>query len=120
MHEGDSVAVLVAVRDEEGRKEWYFEVRYGTVVNPHPYLPGTIPNYLLAWFQLGDVSSNLEIFPGDSGSPVFAFINGTPVIIGVARAALEYIDPWTGEFYYMSYFTRIDDLVPFTLEKNSK
>lgn len=89
LKEGTVIGTIVRARNEDGNKGWAYEWRFGTVVSPKPVLPGNDPSTdFLPWFNLNDFTMNLEIYPGDSGSPVFAFEeNGTPVLIGVARAA---------------------------------
>jgi S1-C subfamily serine protease len=114
---GMSVAVLVSIRNAEGDKTPWFEVRYGKIVSTGVKLPGDLPNELLPWFSLNDVTTDLVIYPGDSGSPVFAWIDGKPVIIGAARAAAGYQDFYSGDIYYYSYFTRVDIVIPFVIEK---
>ena len=118
---GMPVAVIVAIRQDPGigntDKTPWFEVRYGRIIAAKPICPGELHNDLLPWFQLGDVTTDLMIYPGDSGSPVFGFINGKPVFIGAARAVAGYQDWETGITYYYSYFARIDSLVRFTLEE---
>jgi S1-C subfamily serine protease len=117
LYPGMAIGTIVAIRDDSGDKTPWFEVRYGTIVSTGVKLPGTIGSDALPWFSLNDVTTDLVIYPGDSGSPVFAWIDGQPVVIGVARAAAGYIDPWTGMTYYYSYFTRIDIVIPFVIEK---
>jgi hypothetical protein len=112
-----AVATIVSIRNEDFSKTPWFEVRYGRIVDTKPCLPGGLPETLLPWFSLTDVTTTLTIYPGDSGSPVFAFQNGEPVIIGLARAAAQYYDELTNTWYYYSYFTRIDILIPFIMEK---
>ena len=116
LYPGMSVACIVAMRDDDGDKVWTFEVRYGQIVAGKPVLPGQLPEDILPWFNMNDVTMTTMIYPGDSGSPVFAFIDGKPVIIGVARALAGYYDWQTGIIYYYSYFTRIDRVLLFTLE----
>jgi len=118
---GIPVAVIVAVRTNlelgDLNKTPWFEVRYGTIISGRVVLPEGLPTDILPWFSMNDVTMTTLIYPGDSGSPVFAWIEGKPVIIGVARAAGGVIDPVTGELHYYSYFTRIDIVVPFVIEQ---
>lgn len=81
------VATIVRERDEEGELEWWYTVRFGRLQGlifkpPHP----DFPIHEIPWFSMSDVPMSLAILPGDSGSPVFGFKNGRPVIIGIARA----------------------------------
>lgn len=109
---GDAIAVVVAIRQDPTignlEKTPWFEVRYGKIVSTRPIPPKGVDSSILPWFSLNDVTMDIQIYPGDSGSPVFAFKNGRPVIIGVARAFAAYYDWVSGEIYWYSYFTRID------------
>lgn len=130
LFKGMPIAIMVAIREnpEYGHfdKTSWFEVRYGTILETKPILPGASPKIdSLPWFSLNDVTMNIPIYSGDSGSPVFGFINGQPVIIGIARAAAwdceTYYDEgtqmWVTPCIYYTYFTRIDSIVPLILEK---
>lgn len=118
---GMPIAVVVAIREDPAKgnieKTPWFEVRYGHIVACKPIIPEGITPDLLPWFQILDVTMDIPIYPGDSGSPVFGFVDGQPVIIGIARAVAGGCDDWTGECHFYSYFTRIDTLIPRSLEK---
>lgn len=132
IYPGMAVATIVAIREDPKNgnlsKTPFLEVRYGTVIDTHAVIPGPLGRghdmeVRLPWFSINDVTTTIHIYPGDSGSPIFGFVDGTPVIIGVARAVVNY---WIYEFegdrlvlnsYFSSYFTRIDRIIPFTLEK---
>lgn len=112
---GDAVAIVVPQRDENGNKRWYYEVRYGKVIATRPILPPGVDPSELAWFNLNDITLELPVYPGDSGSPLFAFQDGKPVIIGIIRAiaiSAEYITDPDGsmrvEYHIFAYATRID------------
>jgi S1-C subfamily serine protease len=98
---GDAVSVLVSQRDEEGQKTWLYELRSGKIENI--YATCSMPQ-VLPWFNVYDVTIDVPLIPGDSGSPVFVYQNGTPVIVGIARA----IFLKDKEVHY--YFTRIDEI----------
>jgi hypothetical protein len=83
VEEGDIVCSLVHERDENGSMDYNLKLIYGKVIAPRPILPC---DDNVSWFNLFDVTLDLPIIPGDSGSAVFAFKDGTPVIIGIARA----------------------------------
>lgn len=114
---GDVVATIVKVRDEDGSKLWYYEIRYGTIISQKAVLPKGCPPDLLPWFSLYDFTMDLVIYPGDSGSPVFAFIDGKPVIIGLVRALAQGRDKVTGKITTYSYATRIDTIHRKMLER---
>lgn len=112
---GDAVATVVKKRDDKGNKEWSYEVRYGKIIATTPILPPGTDPAVLAWFNLNDLTIELPIYPGDSGSPLFAFQNGKPVIIGIIRAmavSVEYSICDKGEahiiYHIFGYATRID------------
>jgi hypothetical protein len=104
---GDAVAVLVATRDEEQDRTWQYEVRTGVIESTRA---DGCDIEALPWFSVNDVTMSTMVYPGDSGSPVFAFIDGRPVLVGIARAT--YAD---GYGVYHSYFTRIDILTRFLI-----
>lgn len=101
----DAVAIIARVRDKSGDKLWHYEVRYGKVIANKPVLPPGISNDFLPWFNLNDITLDLPLYPGDSGSPIFAFDNGRPVIIGLGRATAGVYGSKT-----YSYMTRIDPI----------
>lgn len=103
---GDAVAVLVRVRNEDMSQGCWYEVRYGTVKAPYVVIPEGNPIESMPWFDPNDITLNIAIYPGDSGSPVFAFVDGKPVLIGIARA-LSW-NPYTGEV--LAYAARIDEV----------
>ena len=112
---GDAIATVVKKRDDKGNKEWSYEVRYGKIIATTPILPPGMDPVVLAWFNLNDITIELPIFPGDSGSPLFAFQDGKPVIIGIIRAmavSVEYTtcpDGYVHATYHIyGYATRID------------
>ena len=86
IHVGDAVVVIVRVRDDEGNRTTLAEVRMGKIVANYPYVPGGYEKYI-PWFGMDDFTMDVEVLPGDSGSPVIGFIDGVPYLIGIARAA---------------------------------
>lgn len=113
IEEGDVVATIVRVRDTDNSKLWHSEIRWGKVINSRPAVPPGYPNELLAWFSLNDFTTDIQVYPGDSGSPIFAFNNGKPVIIGLLRAGVYSAN---GTCFY-SYATRIDLIHRKSLER---
>jgi len=99
---GWSVANMVMSRYEGELNENNHQVNYGTLAKHHAILIEGM-EHELPWFSPNDVSLNLKIIPGDSGSPLFAFINGQPYIVGICRAG----SPW------YTYAARIDILIPY-------
>jgi len=112
---GDAVATIVRTRDEDHEWEYGFEVRYGKVVSPTVLLPETQDNpHGHTWFNMWDFTTDLTVYPGDSGSPVFAFSNGKPVLIGVLRAASkEHMYAIHNKYGYvvrLHLFDRLEDI----------
>ena len=112
---GDAIATVVKKRDDKGNKEWSYEVRYGKVIATTPILPPGVDPVVLAWFNLNDITIELPIYPGDSGSPLFAFQEGKPVIIGIIRAMAVGVEEtkcdqgeWHVKVHIYGYATRID------------
>jgi hypothetical protein len=101
LHPGDMLVAIVRVRDADGNRTTMSELRVGKVVADKPIVP---PGYedQLPWFNLNDFTMDINLLPGDSGSPIIGFIDGVPYVVGVGRAAAQIED----QIY--SYATRID------------
>jgi len=80
----DVVCTVVHNRDEEGGLSMNVHLEYGYVIKPEPTGES---NSDIAWLNPLDITLGLKVIPGDSGSPLFAFNQGKPVIIGIVRAA---------------------------------
>lgn len=85
IHPGDPVVALVHKRDENGDRSWTYEIRKGTIIAAKPVVPEEVQD-ALPWFGMNDITICMKVYPGDSGSPLIAFHEGKPVIIGVIRA----------------------------------
>ena len=81
---GDVVFSLLHKRDENDEMTSDLELRYGIVISNQPTTPKMGSE--LAWFNEYDMTIQMEIQGGDSGSPLFAFENGVPIFIGIIRA----------------------------------
>ncbi len=81
---GNAVAVVVRGRDEKERWSYGVEVRYGKILSRN--IDESVERKDALWFNPYDFSTDLVIYPGDSGSPVFVFNMGKPILVGVARA----------------------------------
>lgn len=102
IHKGDAIGIVTNIRiqDESGTyKSTWYEIRYGKIISDGPHVPDI---KMLPWFGLMDITIDAIIYPGDSGSPVIAWIDGNPVLIGIARAIYN-----DGTYQY-GYFVRID------------
>lgn len=79
---GMAVATVVRERDEDEKWEYSLEVRNAKLIS------NKLPRVALHHVMLPtDFLVDILVYHGDSGSPVFAFICGKPVIIGVIRAS---------------------------------
>jgi len=105
---GDSVAIIARCRDKEKDWDYGFEIRYGKVTSAG--IEG-LPKNVIPAFNMNDFTMDIKIYPGDSGSAIFAFSLGEPVIIGVARATNDKPTPLgrvPSKKGFRSYATRID------------
>lgn len=104
---GDSIAIIVRKRDEYEDWDWGFEVRYGKITSPT--IIGVDTDDFPA-FNMNTFSMDLKVYGGDSGSAIFAFKDGEPIIVGVLTATNQ--GPWwypiNVSYEYTSYATRID------------
>lgn len=83
---GDVVFSYLHKRNKDGSMSYELEPRYGFVLSREPTLPD---NGSTAWFNPYDITLYMNIQPGDSGSPLFAFRDGKPVLIGIIRAMYD-------------------------------
>jgi len=99
--------MIVRCRGENGELEWGFEIKYGYVISN---MVEGVPKEKLPWFNMNDFTMDLVLNGGDSGSAIFAFNKGTPVIIGIARATNEVDNPFDRSDIrdLRSYATRVD------------
>jgi len=105
---GDSVALIAKCRDKDGNWLDDFEVRFGKVTSKG--VEGMPENKIPA-LNMNDFTTDLAVYPGDSGSIVLAFYLGKPVVVGVARANNDQLSPigrMRLEERSRSYVTRID------------
>lgn len=95
---GDAVCAVLHQRDENGRLAWGLRIRTGTVMLPEPTAQNNRAHAFLSPF---DITLNMAIEPGDSGSPLFAFRDGKPYLIGLMRAYSQDI------YWYASYAAQL-------------
>lgn len=81
IHPGDMLIAIVRVRDAEGKRSTKSELRFGKVIAAKPIVPPGDED-ALPWFNLNDFTMDVLLLPGDSGSPILAFLDGVPVIVG--------------------------------------
>lgn len=104
---GDAVAVVIRSRDENNEWKWGFEIGYGYVVSN---MVDGVSKEEMPWFNMNDFTMDLLLKKGNSGSAIFAFEDGNPIIIGVARATNSKVDMLSKDHIkeVLSYATRID------------
>jgi hypothetical protein len=75
---------MARTRDENNKMDSDVEIKHGVIVSSGV----SCETKSLPWFNMWDFTIKVEpnIHGGDSGSPVFAFYDGKPVIIGIIRA----------------------------------
>jgi hypothetical protein len=105
---GDSVAIITRCRDEDEDWATGFEIRYGKIISEG--IKG-LPENVMPAFSMNDFTTDAIIYPGDSGSAVFAFSLGKPVIVGVVIATNDKPSIFgriPSKEGFRSYATRID------------
>ena len=78
----DVVFSFLHKRNEDDEMMSDLELTYGKVLAKEP----TTPDMKVAWFSPYDITLEMDIQGGDSGSPLFALRDGVPILIGVLRA----------------------------------
>jgi len=98
---GIPVGMITNDRYEDGDIcDYQQRVEYGDIASSH-IIAGEHDE---PWFSMADFTLNMHVIPGDSGSPLFAFEDGKPVLIGLVRAK---------SVYGYSYAVRIDPILPY-------
>jgi len=98
---GDALAIIVRTRDKNGKRLDKLEVKRGNVLFTEVLAKDTLPS---TFFNKLDIVTDINVLPGDSGSPVFAFRKGMPYLVGIVRAVVRKND----KTLLASYFVRID------------
>ena len=101
---GDAVASIVGSRNKDGKRVSGLEIKRGKIISVEDLLKN---NIVTEFFSELDVVTNIDVWPGDSGSPVFAFRKGVPFLVGIMRAVIRKRD----KELQASYFVRIDPLI---------
>jgi len=84
---GDVIAMVVHKRDKAGTMTNDLTIVWGKVVAKRAI--SCRGEDKLPWFSMWDFTMKMEMQPGDSGSAIFVFHKGKPVLIGVGRAAMS-------------------------------
>lgn len=100
----DKISMVSFKRDENDKATNEVEIRHGVVVSTE-IISHEAPK---TWFSMEDFTMFMDVYPGDSGSPIIAWDQGNPIIVGIARACemgMFYVRP---DGY--SYAVRIDGI----------
>jgi len=107
---GDATSVMAKEMKEDGFGSWW-ELRQGKVISPYPDspvpVPGTMRDIYQAALETTDVTISNKLYPGDSGSPLIAYDNGQPIIIGVVTKMM-FVRVGPDDFIVHYYAARID------------
>jgi hypothetical protein len=98
---GDCVAALVTVRDAEEQDTGKDRLIVGKVLAKGPVATNSMTQTKL---NVNMFTTDLDIKPGDSGSPVLALREGKPVLVGLISSTMYPTATFT-------YVTRIDPLL---------
>ena len=83
IEQGDKIVGITHKRGSGGVMENDVRVITGYIIQPYPDAPH---ERVLPSLSRFDITCFLPIHFGDSGSPLFAFANGKPILIGIIRA----------------------------------
>jgi hypothetical protein len=103
LHAGDCVAAIVPVRDAESRDTGRHRLAVGKVLARVPVAVNSMTQTKL---NVNMFTTDVDVQPGDSGSPVLALRAGKPVLVGMVAATMYPMATFT-------YVTRIDPLIAF-------
>jgi hypothetical protein len=80
---GNVIGIIVHKRDSEGLMLSEVEIRYGKIISNNP-LSRTGEQQEI--FHMEDFTMEVEVYPGDSGSPIIMWNGGKPVFIGILHS----------------------------------
>ena len=100
---GDCVAAIVPVRNAESRDTGRHRLAVGKVLARVPVAVNSMTQTKL---NVNMFTTDVDVQPGDSGSPVLALRAGKPVLVGMIAATMYPMATFT-------YVTRIDPLIAF-------
>lgn len=115
VEKGDVVVLPGRLRTSDGGFDWRFQLKWGKITSPGTQVPSGYER-AVPWFSMEDFTMDVNVIPGDSGSPIIAFDNGRPVVIGVARAGFQGYP----EGRCFTYAARIDILIPVLRSRGVK
>lgn len=91
LEEGDALVAVVHERDKASENPLAHDVKFvkGEVISVGASACGGVDSEkVLPLFSMADFTMSLPLLPGDSGSPIFAFHDGTPVLVGIGKAGM--------------------------------
>jgi hypothetical protein len=100
---GDCVAAIVPVRNAENHDTGRHRLAVGKVLARVPVAMNSMTQTKL---NVNMFTTDVDVQPGDSGSPVLALRAGKPVLVGMVAATMYPMATFT-------YVTRIDPLIAF-------
>lgn len=100
---GDCVAAIVPIRDAEHRDTGAVRLAVGKVLAKAPVAVNSMTQTKL---NVNMFTTDVDVQPGDSGSPVLALQQDQPVLVGLVAATMYPTATFT-------YITRIDPLLAF-------
>jgi Trypsin-like peptidase domain len=103
LHAGDCVAAIVPVRNAQSRDTGRQRLAVGKVLARVPVAVNSMTQTKL---NVNMFTTDVDVQPGDSGSPVLALRAGKPVLVGMVAATMYPMATFT-------YVTRIDPLIAF-------
>ncbi len=83
MEQDDALVMVTHKRDEKDDLLPEYVVKRGKVLSPYPVLEDEGATVSLS---IWDFIIDIQVETGDSGSPVFAFYQGKPVLVGILNA----------------------------------
>jgi len=103
LHAGDCVAAIVPIRNAESHDTGRHRLAVGKVLARVPVAMNSMTQTKL---NVNMFTTDVDVQPGDSGSPVLALRAGKPVLVGMIAATMYPTATFT-------YVTRIDPLIAF-------
>jgi hypothetical protein len=103
LNAGDCVAAIVPVRDAQNRDTGVHRLAVGKVLAKAPV---AVNNMTQTKLNVNMFTTDVDVRPGDSGSPVLALQGGDPVLVGLVAATMYPAATFT-------YVNRIDPLLAF-------
>lgn len=120
LEKGDAVSIVTSARrpgasfiPELGmypERMWYYEIRHGKVIN---VMPTGLPDRTLLSLRPNHVQTDLVVYPGDSGSPVFVYHDGKPYLYGLVGAFLLREDSTGKLVLAYSFFVRLNTAIRY-------